>query len=154
MLCSLVTGRAGRSLPAGAGLLAAAAATTASAAAGLHSHRTGGGDTVAGVATHEVHAVANLGAADRLGCLTRQGCRETGGFAAQVLPLMLVNGEVKVSFAYPTAEQIKRFSRAHLVAQPKANAAAAACGPSGSPGGVDDPEPERRTRRFRGNPGG
>ena len=51
----------------------------------------------------------------------------------EVLPLMLVNGEVKVSFAYPTAEQIKRFSRAHLVAQPKANAAAAACGPSGSP---------------------
>ncbi|MDU4839487.1 MAG: arsenic metallochaperone ArsD family protein, partial [Streptococcus salivarius] len=51
----------------------------------------------------------------------------------EVLPLMLVNGEVKVSFAYPTAEQIKRFARAHLVAQPKANAAAAACGPSGSP---------------------
>lgn len=50
----------------------------------------------------------------------------------EVLPLMLVNGEVKVSFAYPTAEQIKRFSRAHLVAQPKANAAAAACGPTGS----------------------
>ncbi len=51
----------------------------------------------------------------------------------EVLPLMLVNGEVKVSFAYPTAEQIKRFARAHLVAQPKANAVAAACGPSGSP---------------------
>ena len=50
----------------------------------------------------------------------------------EVLPLMLVNGEVKVSFAYPTAEQIKRFSRAHMVSQPKANAAAAACGPTGS----------------------
>ena len=44
----------------------------------------------------------------------------------EVLPLMLVNGEVKVSFTYPTAEQIKRFSRAHMVSQPKANAAAAA----------------------------
>ena len=32
-----------------------------------------------------------------------------------------------MSFAYLTAEQIKRFARAHLVAQPKANAAAAAC---------------------------
>ena len=42
----------------------------------------------------------------------------------EVLPLMLVNGEVKVSFTYPTAEQIKRFSRAHMVSQPKANAAA------------------------------
>ena len=50
----------------------------------------------------------------------------------EVLPLMLVNGEVKVSFTYPTAEQIKRFSRAHMVSQPKANAAAAACGPTGS----------------------
>ena len=53
------------------GLLAAAAATTASAAAGLYSHRTGGGNTVAGVATHEVHAVADLGAANRLGRLAR-----------------------------------------------------------------------------------
>ena len=50
----------------------------------------------------------------------------------EVLPLMLVNGEVKVSVTYPTAEQIKRFSRAHMVSQPKANAAAAACGPTGS----------------------
>ena len=50
----------------------------------------------------------------------------------EVLPLMLVNGEVTVSFTYPTAEQIKRFSRAHMVSQPKANAAAAACGPTGS----------------------
>ena len=50
----------------------------------------------------------------------------------EVLPLMLVNGEVKVSFTYPTAEQIMRFSRAHMVSQPKANAAAAACGPTGS----------------------
>ena len=51
-----------------------------------------------------------------------------------VLPIMLVNGEVKVSFMYPTAEQITRFSKAHKVKKPKANAAAAACGPSGSSG--------------------
>ncbi|MDO5749691.1 MAG: arsenic metallochaperone ArsD family protein [Rothia sp. (in: high G+C Gram-positive bacteria)] len=50
----------------------------------------------------------------------------------EVLPLMLVNGEVKVSYMYPTAEQIKRFSKAHTVKQPKANAAAAACGPGGA----------------------
>ena len=45
---------------------------------------------------------------------------------ADVLPIMLVNGEVKVSFMYPTTEQITRFSKAHKVKKPKANAAAAA----------------------------
>ena len=64
----------------------------------------------------------------------------------EVLPLMLVNGEVKVSFTYPTAEQIKRFSRAHMVSQPKANAAAAACGPSGS-SMVPNLSPPWRARR-------
>jgi len=63
----------------------------------------------------------------------------------EVLPIMLVNGEVKVSFMYPTAEQLKRFAKAHTVKSPKVNAAAAACGPTGgagspvpdlSPGGV------------------
>ena len=47
---------------------------------------------------------------------------------ADVLPIMLVNGEVKVSFMYPTAEQITRFSKAHKVKKPKVNAAAAAGG--------------------------
>jgi len=49
----------------------------------------------------------------------------------EVLPIMLVNGEVKVSFMYPTAEQLKRFAKAHTVKSPKVNAAAAACGPTG-----------------------
>jgi len=52
----------------------------------------------------------------------------------EVLPIMLVNGEVKVSFMYPTAEQLKRFAKAHTVKSPKVNAAAAACGPTGGPG--------------------
>lgn len=66
----------------------------------------------------------------------------------EVLPIMLVNGEVKVSFMYPTAEQLKRFAKAHTVKSPKVNAAAAACGPTGgagtpvpdlSPGGLREP---------------
>ena len=52
----------------------------------------------------------------------------------EVLPIMLVNGEVKVSFMYPTAEQLKRFAKAHTVKSPKVNAAAAACGPTGGAG--------------------
>ena len=60
-------------------LVAAAAATTASAAARLDGHRTGGGNTVAGVAAHEVHAVADIRAAHRLGGLAGQGGRKTGG---------------------------------------------------------------------------
>ena len=59
---------------------------------------------------------------------------------ADVLPIMLVNGEVKVSFMYPTAEQITRFSKAHKVKKPKVNAAAAACGPSGSSGFTPIPD--------------
>ena len=52
----------------------------------------------------------------------------------EVLPIMLVNGEVKVSFMYPTAEQLKRFAKAHTVKSPKVNAAAAAWGPTGGAG--------------------
>lgn len=54
----------------------------------------------------------------------------------EVLPIMLVNGEVKVSFMYPTAEQLKRFSNAHTVKKQKPNAAAAACAPTGGAGAV------------------
>ena len=57
----------------------------------------------------------------------------------EVLPIMLVNGEVKVSFMYPTAEQLKRFAKAHTVKSPKVNAAAAACGPTG---GASSPVPD------------
>ena len=70
----------------------------------------------------------------------------------EVLPLMLVNGEVKVSFAYPTAE---------LLPCPPGRPAEGERGsgcvrPLRLPGGVDDPEPEPSggTRRFRGNSGG
>ena len=59
----------------------------------------------------------------------------------EVLPLMLVNGEVKVSFAYPTAEQIKRFARAHLVASRRRTRQRLRAALR-FPGGVDDPEPE------------
>ena len=40
----------------------------------------------------------------------------------------------------PVAEQITRFSKAHKVKKPKVNAAAAACGPSGSSGFTPIPD--------------
>lgn len=49
----------------------------------------------------------------------------------EVLPILLVDGVVKVSYMYPTAEQLRRFSRAGEVKRPKMSAAAAACGPVG-----------------------
>lgn len=49
-----------------------------------------------------------------------------------VLPLMLVDGVVKVSYSYPDAEQLKRFSKAREVKPKKISAAAAACGTHGS----------------------
>lgn len=49
-----------------------------------------------------------------------------------VLPILLVEGLVKVSYMYPTAEQMRRFSHFSEVKQPKVNAAAAACGTSGA----------------------
>lgn len=58
----------------------------------------------------------------------------------EVLPVMLVNGEVKVSFMYPTSEQLKRFAKAHKVKQPKANAVAAACGPTTGTGASPVPD--------------
>lgn len=51
---------------------------------------------------------------------------------AEVLPILLVEGLVKVSYMYPTAEQLRRFSRFGEVKQPKVNAAAAACGTGGA----------------------
>ncbi|MFJ3031992.1 arsenic metallochaperone ArsD family protein [Rothia terrae] len=48
------------------------------------------------------------------------------------LPLMLVDGVVKVSFMYPTAEQMRRFSHANEVKPKKVSAAAAACGIGGA----------------------
>ncbi|QRZ61637.1 arsenic metallochaperone ArsD family protein [Rothia sp. ZJ932] len=52
-----------------------------------------------------------------------------------VLPVMLADGLVKVSYMYPTVEQMRRFSRSNEVKQKKVSAAAAACGT----GGADDP---------------
>lgn len=46
-----------------------------------------------------------------------------------VLPILLVDGEVKVSYHYPDAEQLQRFSRARSVQQKKVSATAAGCGP-------------------------
>lgn len=47
----------------------------------------------------------------------------------EVLPIVLVEGQVKVSFKYPSVEQMRRFSHFAEVKQPKVSAAAAACGP-------------------------
>lgn len=55
----------------------------------------------------------------------------------EVLPILLVEGQVKVSFMYPSAEQMRRFSHFSEVSQPKVSAAAAACGPVGD--GADAP---------------
>lgn len=52
-----------------------------------------------------------------------------------VLPVLLADGVVKVSYMYPTVEQMRRFSRANQVKPQKVSAAAAACGT----GGADDP---------------
>lgn len=49
-----------------------------------------------------------------------------------VLPILLADGEVKVSYNYPDAEQMKRFSKARAVKPKKISAAAAACGTGGS----------------------
>lgn len=49
-----------------------------------------------------------------------------------VLPIMLVDGVVKVSYSYPDAEQLKRFSKARTVKPKKISAAAAACGTGSS----------------------
>lgn len=51
---------------------------------------------------------------------------------SEVLPILLVEGLVKVSFMYPTVEQMRRFSHFGEVKQPKVNAAAAACGTGGA----------------------
>ncbi|MGV3016261.1 arsenic metallochaperone ArsD family protein [Rothia sp. 88186D007BW] len=51
---------------------------------------------------------------------------------SEVLPILLVEGLVKVSYMYPTAEQLRRFSRFGEVKQPKVKAAAAACGTGGA----------------------
>ncbi|WP_237188389.1 arsenic metallochaperone ArsD family protein [Rothia nasimurium] len=50
----------------------------------------------------------------------------------EVLPILLVEGLVKVSYMYPTGEQLRRFSHFGEVKQPKVNAAAAACGTGGT----------------------
>lgn len=47
-----------------------------------------------------------------------------------VLPILLADGDVKVSYNYPDAEQLQRFSKARSVKQKKVSAAAAACGGS------------------------
>lgn len=60
----------------------------------------------------------------------------------EVLPILLVDGLVKVSYMYPTAEQLRRFSRAGEAKQPKISAAAAACGPTGSGEAVTLPAAE------------
>ncbi|MEX3610743.1 arsenic metallochaperone ArsD family protein [Rothia sp. LK2588] len=52
---------------------------------------------------------------------------------AEVLPILLVDGTVKVSYNYPDREQLERFSKARTVKQKKLPAAAAACG-----GGASD----------------
>lgn len=54
----------------------------------------------------------------------------------EVLPILLADGEVKVSYNYPDAEQMKRFSKARAVKPKKISAAAAACGT----GGADAPQ--------------
>lgn len=46
----------------------------------------------------------------------------------QVLPILLVEGLIKVSYMYPTPEQLRRFSHFDQLKQPKVKAAAAACG--------------------------
>lgn len=46
----------------------------------------------------------------------------------EVLPILLVDGAVKVSFNYPDREQLERFSKARSVKPKKLPAAAAACG--------------------------
>lgn len=50
----------------------------------------------------------------------------------EVLPIMLVDGLVKVSYSYPDAEQLRRFSKAREVKPKKISAAAAACGTGGA----------------------
>lgn len=47
------------------------------------------------------------------------------------LPILLADGALKVSYNYPDAEQLKRFSTARTVKQKKVSAAAAACGTGG-----------------------
>lgn len=49
-----------------------------------------------------------------------------------VLPILLADGEVKVSYNYPDEEQMKRFSKARSVKPKKISAAAAACGTGGA----------------------
>lgn len=49
-----------------------------------------------------------------------------------VLPILLADGEVKVSYNYPDAEQMKRFSQARAVKPKEISAAAAACGTGGA----------------------
>lgn len=51
---------------------------------------------------------------------------------SDVLPIMLVDGVVKVSYSYPDAEQLRRFSQARAVKPKKISAAAAACGTGAS----------------------
>ncbi|MDO4916054.1 MAG: arsenic metallochaperone ArsD family protein [Rothia sp. (in: high G+C Gram-positive bacteria)] len=49
-----------------------------------------------------------------------------------VLPILLADGEIKVSYNYPDSEQMKRFSQARAVKPKKISAAAAACGTGGA----------------------
>lgn len=49
-----------------------------------------------------------------------------------VLPILLVDGAIKVSYNYPDREQLERFSAARAVKPKKISAAAAACGTGGS----------------------
>lgn len=51
---------------------------------------------------------------------------------SDVLPILLADGEVKVSYSYPDAEQMQRFSKARAVKPKKISVAAAACGTGGS----------------------
>lgn len=60
----------------------------------------------------------------------------------EVLPILLVEGLVKVSHMYPTAEQMRRFSHFSEVKQPTVNAAAAACGTGGADAPATAPAPE------------
>lgn len=59
----------------------------------------------------------------------------------EVLPILLVEGLIKVSYMYPTAEQMRRFSHSSEVKQSKANAAAAACGTGSAGTPATAPEP-------------
>lgn len=60
----------------------------------------------------------------------------------EVLPILLVEGIIKVSYMYPTAEQMRRFSHFSEVKHRKVKAAAVACGTGGSHPAVTAPHPE------------